>query len=369
MNRVFYTLFTCLVGLTAGCSESEPPPKKIAPTNLVVEFNKSTDGSGKVDFTATATDAEHFSFNFGDLTTGESTDGVISHNYAESGIYSIVVIARSADQLSITKTVSVNIQVNEPTVPTAGYTSPENYDGMTKVWADEFEGTTLNSAFWTHETGNGSSGWGNNELEYYRAANTIVQNGYLTIKAKKEQMGGFNYTSSRIITKDKKVFKYGRVDIRALLPKGKGIWPALWMLGNNISETGFGWPKCGEIDIMEMVGGGAGFDNKTHGTIHYDNGGYVYEGGSTTLSSGIFADEFHVFSLVWTDTKIAWYLDDAATPFKEFNITDPKFDEFHKDFFFIFNVAVGGNWPGSPNETTVFPQRMIVDYIRVFKPL
>src|SRR5688572_16575967 len=203
MNRVFYTLFTCVVWLTAGCSESEPPPEKIAPTNLTVEFIVSTDGSGKVDFTVAATNAERFYFNFGDLTLDDTADGVMTHTYAESGTYDVKVIARSVDELSINKTVKVTVSVNEPTIPNTGYTSPETYAGMTKVWGDEFDGTSLNSAFWTHEAGNGSNGWGNNELEYYQAANTIVQNGYLTIKAKKEQVSSFNYTSSRIITKDK----------------------------------------------------------------------------------------------------------------------------------------------------------------------
>ena len=139
----------------------------------------------------------------------------------------------------------------EPKIPSGGYSTPENYSGMSLVWRDEFEGHTLNPSDWKHETG--GSGWGNNELEYYQEKNTAVHDGYLIITAEKENVGGKNYTSSRIITQGKKEFQYGRVDIRALLPKGQGIWPALWMLGANVTTVG--WPACGEIDIMEMIGG------------------------------------------------------------------------------------------------------------------
>jgi beta-glucanase (GH16 family) len=192
-----------------------------------------------------------------------------------------------------------------------------------------------------------------------------MHDGYLVIKAKRESESGFQYTSSRIITKGKKEFKYGRVDIRAILPKGQGIWPALWMLGSNISDVS--WPKCGEIDIMEMIGGGADRDNKVYGTIHWDNAGsYASYGGNKTITAPkVFADEFHVFSIVWDETKIVWYLDDVQ--YHIIDITPPELNEFRKNFFFIFNVAVGGNWPGSPNSSTTFPQRMTVDYIRVFQ--
>lgn len=247
-------------------------------------------------------------------------------------------------------------------IPSTGFSSPSSYAGYQLVWADEFQAASLNTAVWTHEIGNGSSGWGNNELEYYQGNNTsIAQNEYLVIEARKENKEGYNYTSSRIITRDKKAFKYGRVDIRAVLPKGKGIWPALWMLGSNIGTAG--WPACGEIDIMEIIGSAPG---KLHGTVHWDNNGqYASYGGDTTLSTGIFADEFHVFSITWDSQFIRWYLDDRE--FHVIDISPAALNEFQKDFFFIFNVAVGGNWPGSPDASTIFPQRMIVDYIRVFQ--
>ena len=249
------------------------------------------------------------------------------------------------------------------TIPKLGATSPTSYTNMKLVWADEFDGTALNSDFWSFETGNGSNGWGNNELQFYRTQNTSIQDGHLVITAKKEPFGGKEYTSSRIVTKGKKDFRYGRVDIRAALPKGQGIWPALWMLGSNFETVS--WPACGEIDIMEMIGGG-GRENTVHGTVHWQNEGkHAQFGGKTTLPSGTFSDQFAVYSITWDATSIRWFVDN-----KQYHVIDTtpvELDEFRRNFFFIFNVAVGGNWPGSPNTTTTFPQHMIVDYVRVFQ--
>ncbi len=248
-------------------------------------------------------------------------------------------------------------------IPTQGLTSPTTYPGMTLVWSDEFDGSTLNQANWSHETGNGQDGWGNNELQFYRPQNTSLQNGHLIITAKKEAFGGREYTSSRIITKGKQQFRYGRVDIRASLPKGQGIWPALWMLGSNFDQVS--WPACGEIDIMEMVGGN-GRENTVHGTVHWEHDGKRAEfGGKYTLSSGTLSDKFHVYSIVWDDKSIRWFIDDKQ--YHVIDTTPAQLDEFRRSFFFIFNIAVGGNWPGSPDATSTYPQHMIVDYVRVFQ--
>lgn len=242
-------------------------------------------------------------------------------------------------------------------VPEDGYITPEDYAGWTKIWHDEFDGTQINPDNWCHELGN--HGWGNNELQNYTssAENSFVSDGKLIIEAKKV---GSGYTSARMITADKFDFTYGRVDIRARLPKGQGVWPALWMLGANFWDIG--WPQCGEIDIMEIVGHEP---DKLHGTVHWEQNGHSSYGGSTTLSEGDFSDEFHVFSVIWDNQKIKWLLDDNQ--YWVVDITPTTLSEFHHDFFFIFNVAVGGNWPGSPDATTVFPQQMIVDYIRIFQ--
>ncbi len=248
-------------------------------------------------------------------------------------------------------------------IPGTGYSTPETYAGKTLVWRDEFDGTALDPNAWTFETGAG--GWGNNELEYYRPDNTFFSAGKLIIEARKENFSSATYTSSRIITKGKKEFKFGRIDIRAALPQGQGIWPALWMLGGNINTIN--WPACGEIDIMELIGNQP---NRVYGTAHYgpSTSQHLQSGGSKALSgTAKFSDEFHVFSLNWEQDRIQWLIDDV--PFYEVTAASiaPTAYPFNQNFFFIFNLAVGGQWPGDPDGTTVFPQRLIVDYVRVFQ--
>lgn len=243
-----------------------------------------------------------------------------------------------------------------------GYITPESYTGYTLVWQDEFNGTAIDADTWKHELG--ASGWGNNEWQYYtaRPENSFISDGKLVIEARKENYNGSQYTSARMITSGKREFKYGRVDIRAKLPEGQGIWPALWMLGNDIGTVG--WPKCGEIDIMEIIGNEP---STLHGTAHWDNNGsHASYGKSTKLDSGKFSDEYHVFTIIWDEQAIRWLLDDVQ--YNVLDITSSGLSEFHHPYFFIFNIAVGGNWPGYPDATTVFPQRMFVDYIRVFQP-
>ena len=244
-----------------------------------------------------------------------------------------------------------------------GYTAPSTYQGMNLFWSDEFSGKTINPLVWNYDIG--GSGWGNNELEYYTnsSKNVFVTNGYLVIEARKETYKTNNYTSARLLSKDKKSFTYGRIDFRAKLPKGQGIWPALWMLGSNISTKS--WPACGEIDIMELLGHEP---QKTYGTIHWGAAGgpSTHIGGNYLLNSQTFSDSFHVFSLLWETNKLSFLIDNI--PFFSADKSQVNGDfPFDKPFFFIMNVAVGGNWPGNPDTTTIFPQRMIVDYVRVFQ--
>ena len=243
-------------------------------------------------------------------------------------------------------------------IPTNGYDAPLSYPGYTLVWEDNFDGSIL-ANHWTHEIGRGDNGWGNWELQYYKAENTTVANGYCIIEAKQESFSGANYTSSRLVTQGAKTFRYGRIDIRAALPEGQGIWPALWMLGGNFNQVG--WPACGEIDIMEIVGHEP---NRVHGTVHWadDNNNWANYGGYKNSQTDL-SEEFNVFSIVWDETQIRWLLNDVQ--YHVIDISPASLDEFRENFFFIMNVAVGGNWPGSPDATTVFPQRMLVDYIRV----
>jgi Glycosyl hydrolases family 16/Calx-beta domain len=253
-------------------------------------------------------------------------------------------------------------------IPSGGYTSPLMYPGYNLVWSDEFDGTALNTADWTYEMGDGcpgNCGWGNNEKQYYREDNTAIVDGNLVITAKKQKFGTRDYTSSRLITKGKQQFKYGRIDIRAALPEGKGLWPALWMLGSNIDAVS--WPACGEIDIMELAGD---LPNRVVGTVHYgaNFSQHQYTSMSKYLSgTANFQDEFHVFSINWVADKIEFLVDDEVfhtiTPATLNGAPYP----FNKNFFFVFNVAVGGTFPGDPDNTTPFPQNMIVDYVRVFQ--
>ena len=249
-----------------------------------------------------------------------------------------------------------------------GPDSPLRYDGFDLVWSDEFSGNRLDERYWNHNIGTGSGGWGNNESQYYRSQNASVADGFLTITAKEENYGGRNYTSSRIKTEGLVDFTYGRVDIRAKLPRGQGIWPALWALGSNFGEVG--WPYSGEIDIMEMIGG-SGREDTVHGTVHWNVGGLNAPYSHTYIGGAYYGDDFsagfNVFSIIRTADYIEWRVNDA--PYYRFNIDDSASRApFRKPFFLIFNVAVGGNWPGYPDETTVFPQKMVVDYVRIFEP-
>ncbi len=258
-------------------------------------------------------------------------------------------------------TIDSNDSARSASIPDAGYTSPMSYEGMELVWADEFDGDSVDESNWTFEIGNGIGGWGNNELQYYTDRNASIQDGHLVITAEQEAINGFNYSSTRMITKGKQEFQYGRIDIRATMPFGNGLWPALWMLGANFEEAG--WPACGEIDIMELIGRELG---TIHGTVHYgaDFSVHRYTGNSVEISGGNTWDEFHVYSILWGADKIEWYLDDQK--YFEYERGTEVYP-FNAPFFFIFNVAVGGNWPGSPDGTSIFPQRMVVDYVRVFQ--
>ena len=238
--------------------------------------------------------------------------------------------------------------------------------GWTLVWGDEFDGTSVNPANWTYDIGAG--GWGNNELQTYTSssANSYVQNGELVIVAIKNKN---KYTSARLKTQGLQSWKYGKVAARIKLPYGQGIWPAFWMLGTNI--TTIGWPKCGEIDIVEMIGGGENRDDTIYGTLHWDanNSHASYGSGPKELPDPqFFYQDYHVFEVEWTTTEVIWKLD-GVEHFRTSIDTSlwPTMNEFHHPFFIVMNVAVGGNWPGYPNRTTVFPQRMHIDWVRVYQ--
>ncbi len=227
------------------------------------------------------------------------------------------------------------------------------------VWSDEFDGEELDLEKWTFDIGQGSWGWGNNELQYYTSntSNIKVEDGLLNITAKEEQYANANYTSSRIKSKGLYEFQYGKVHSRISVPVGQGLWPAFWMLGANIDQVS--WPQCGEIDIMEHVN----LDPNIHGTHHYNNNGHVYHGGSIICD----AEEFNVYSIEWTPDNIIWSLNGNIYYSTDIGPNSISKEEFHNPFFFLINLAVGGNWPGSPNAETSFPANLYVDYVRVYQ--
>jgi len=245
-------------------------------------------------------------------------------------------------------------------------TSPLTYAGYTLAWSDEFTAAALNQNFWNYELGDGCPnvcGWGNNELQWYTAGdNLYMQDGMMIIEARAESRGGKNYTSTRITTQNKKTFTFGRVDIRAKVPKGKGIWPAAWMLGSSISTVS--WPKCGEIDILEVLGQEP---NKVYQTLHYGPGPGSLQKSRSKISTSAYSDGFHLYSLLWEQDKIQLLVDnEQLLEFTKAEIGGTAYP-FNDPFFFIFNIAVGGNWPGSPDASTQFPAWMMVDYVRVFQ--
>lgn len=252
---------------------------------------------------------------------------------------------------------------------TANNTNP----GRPLVFADEFN--NINTANWTFETGGG--GWGNNERQYYTGGqNAYVQydtqagSNVLVLEARRDNPANYNcwygrceYTSTRMISRDKKTFTHGRVEARLKLPQTQGIWPAFWMLGNNIGSVG--WPNCGEIDIMEHVGYEP---TTTHGALH----GPGYSGNTPFMGThnlGEYVDvNYHVYAVEWDANGIRWFRDNIQF----YSVTRAQVQGygnwvFDSPFFLLLNVAVGGNWPGSPDAGSVFPQRMYVDYVRVYQ--
>jgi beta-glucanase (GH16 family) len=282
------------------------------------------------------------------------------------------VTVQNAQNVNLLKSSVIVTLTNDDTkVPfsNTGPDAPTSYPGYTLAWSDEFNGTSLNSNDWGYESGDGCPGlcgWGNNELEYYTAPpnNIMFQDGKMIIEARSETFGGKNYTSARIKTQGKKMFKFGRVDIRAILPKGKGIWPAFWLLPQD--NVFGGWPRSGEIDMMEYVGSEPA---KVLGTLHYGPGpNSTYISRNYFLTDGTnFNDKFHVYSLEWKQDQIKWYVDDVL--YSTINKADIGANNwpFNELFFFIINLAVGGNLPGSPDASTTFPQWLIVDYIRIYQ--
>jgi beta-glucanase (GH16 family) len=223
-------------------------------------------------------------------------------------------------------------------------------------WSDEFNGTAVDTAKWVFDTGNGTQGWGNWELEYYQAANATVSGGYLNITAKKQSVSGFAYTSARMKTLGKYSFKFGRINASIKLPVGQGYFPAFWMLGT-AAQT---WPKNGEIDIMETIGA-----NTVYSTCHWwDDTAAVHA--SYGLSKAVTVTGFHTYEVEWSASMIYSRVD--GVQYFAIDITPANLSELRNgNFYILLNFAIGGNWPGAPNASTVFPAAMQVVYVRVYQ--
>ncbi len=356
--------------------------------NLILDFDTAPPfvSSGPITLTTLAINPDE-GMAWPDQVEGESVLQV-DYSASESGAFGQVFAAAqdwtTYNGLSFWyygqnsgQTLTVELLDNQ-TVTTAD-TPVEQWE---LVWSDEFDGpagTSANPAIWQPEIGDGIlnsiPGWGNGELETYtNDPENVAQdgNGNLVITARELDSttsnlvcsyGPCRYSSTRLITRDRLEVTYGRVEARLQLPQGQGIWPAFWMLGTNLDEVG--WPQSGEIDIMENIGREP---STVHGTVHgpgYSGGNGI--GGGYDLDSGIFADDFHVFAIEWTPEGIRWFVDDVNF----FTLTPddiPAGTEWVYDqpFFLILNLAVGGNWPGFPDESTTFPQSLVVDYVRVY---
>ena len=264
-----------------------------------------------------------------------------------------------------------NVNIDNPTLTVADNDEVSPGDTLTLVWSDEFDGAALDPEVWFFETGDGSEygipGWGNNELQYYLPDNAQLDGGTLKIEARAESIGRFNYTSARINTRDRFAFRYGRIEASMRLPGGQGLWPAFWLLSQD-SPYG-GWAASGEIDVMEAVNLGGSGGNSVYGTIHY--GGEFPSNSSSGESYLVPTDataDFHTYAVEWDATEIRWYVDDVLYAMRNnWSSTGGAFPApFDQSFYILFNVAVGGNWPGSPDAGTSFPVTMEVDWVRVY---
>lgn len=339
--KVLILLLSGIAFFTFSCGKGNdtPAPGGTAPTNLTVSGIVASDNSGNVFFTAAATNAVTYDYDYGNGIFQTVVSGVITYRYTTSGTYTVNVIAKSSGGQTISKSIQVTVTVT-----------------ISLVWSDEFNTAgSPDASKWGYDIGAG--GWGNAELQYYtnRTDNAIVSGGTLKIIAKTENFSGSPYTSARLLTKNKFSFKYGKVEISAKLPAGVGTWPAIWMLGDNILTVP--WPACGEIDIMEHKGSQL---NKIYGTLHYPgHSGANGDGSTITISNA--TTTFHKYTLEWSSTTIKILVDDIAF----FTFTNTASLPFNQNFFLIFNIAMGGNFGGTVDPAFV-SAIMEIDYVRVY---
>jgi len=266
----------------------------------------------------------------------------------------------------------ININIDNPTLSVFDNKTVTDTNNMTLVWSEEFDAEQLDPEVWFFEKGDGSqyglTGWGNNELQWYLEDSALIEDGVLVITAKQESVGGKNYTSARLNTRDRVAFRYGRVEASIKFPAGQGYWPAFWMMPQD--NTYGTWAASGEIDIVEAVNLGVNNIYEVHGTIHYgaEWPNNQFTGEAKSVNQDV-ATSFHTYAIEWDPEEIRWYVDDelyaTQTEWATSSAAYPA--PFDEPFYIILNVAVGGNWPGAPNSSTEFPSTMEVDYIRVYE--
>lgn len=348
-----FPLLLIIFSVSCGGSSSDDIVVE-GPSNLTLEttivgvdgLNPYGDGTGVVVFNFSANNANTYKLNFGDGEIVETSNNTLTHTYIGSGTktFNVFISAYNGDKfISLNK--SVTIKINSAL-----------------LWSDEFNYTgSPDSNKWGYNIGRGDNGWGNGEFQYYtsRTDNVKVENGLLKITAKKESYEGANYTSARLLTQGKFDFKYGKIEVKAKLPIGKGTWPAIWMLGSNITTAG--WPACGEIDIMEHWGHNHGV---VQSALHTPSSfGSTQNHGAQNLAD--VSTEFHLYSLEWTSEKMIFAVDGVEHYTYNPAIKNSSTWPFDAKQFIILNVAMGGSWFSiDPNFVS---STMEIDYVRVYQ--
>ena len=344
------------------CEPPIPAESSADSSSSVIPAESSAESSSSVILSGDSREESSDSRNSSSSAAGQSSNSV------DGGSTPAMTSSSSSSALSTISSSSERSEGDPSSSSSSRHSGldPESSSSSPYLWHDEFDGESIDLSKWTFEIGTGAGGWGNNEWEYYtsRKENAYIKDGVLHIRAQKENYEGQKYTSARMLTKGKFAFKYGTVEARIALPTGKGIWPAFWMLGQNIDEVS--WPACGEIDIIETIND----ENIVYGTHHWQyNGNHASYGNNTKdyygTSKELDITQFHTYKMVWNEKLIAMYVDEFK--YQEIDIESAKdgLEAFHKPQFFILNVAVAGNWPGFEVDDSQFPNEMLVDYIRV----
>jgi beta-glucanase (GH16 family) len=345
MKKIVVALLTVLIYLS--CTEKGKTNDFVAKADFT--YTAKPDSQNYIVFTAMAQgNYDLLEWVFPDKST--SNQNQTTFYFPLKGIYA-VTLNLWKDGISVSATKTIQIAADDP-----------NYQPNRLIWSDEFDGTSLNTDNWSNETNVDV----NNEWEQYTNGNNLtIKDGILTITAYKTGPGQhkYDYTSGRINSSGKKEFLYGRMEIRAKLPSGRGTWPATWMLGANIGSAG--WPACGELDIMEHVG----YDPLwIQGSIHSPSSyGQTINNGRLEVPDC--ETNFHVYGMTWTPDKIEYYVDDPKNPYYTYSpsVKNSSTWPFDKPCFFILNLAIGGNWGGAQGvDDSIFPVQMQIDYVRVY---